>query len=173
MTSPAALFAPPKLLIPPAPPASWWDVFDPTFPMVPQSYPWTCSICATTWVLNATSIEPDATREQVAYELGYPSCVNPAVGLASTQCVVDCFQAHGVGAHQEWVDWNRAYDLCSQTTGVLNSTHWYHFVGIRGVRDGNLWVANSAPGYDGIWDDVTPGQFQAWAGSWQIVWLSH
>ena len=103
-----------------------------------------------------------------------PHCVNEAVGLASTQCLVDLFDAYGFAPHQEWVDWNRALDLCRETTGVLNSTRWYHFVGVRGLYGSNtLWVANSAPGYQGIWDQVGYGQFQQWAGSWQMVWLEH
>jgi len=169
--NPAALYAPPR----PAqgPPETWWDRFDPEYPMARQSQEWTCSICAATWVLQATGINPDATREQVAYDLGYPTCVNPAVGLADTNCMVDLFESYGLDATREWVNWDRALEICAQTTGVLNSTRWYHFVAIRGVRNGNLWVANSAPGYQGIWDEVTPAQFQAWAGSWQTVWLAH
>ena len=171
--SPSALFAPPRLLQPPAPQPTWWDTFQTNraMPMPPQVYSWTCSICAANWVLEATGLDPTASREQTAYALGYPTCVNPSVGLADTTCMVHLFESYGVTAFQEWVSWDRAYAICEQTTGVLNSTRWYHFVAIRGVRNGNLWVANSAPGYQGIWDDVSPAQFAAWAGSWQVVRL--
>jgi hypothetical protein len=139
--------------------------------MAPQVYSWTCSICAATWVLQATGDSPERAREATAMELG-PNCVNPAVGLTSTQCLADMFAAHGFVPHIEWLDWNRAIDLCRQTTGCLNSTRWYHFVGVRGLYGSNtLWVANSAPGYQNIWDQVAYGQFQQWAGSWQMVWL--
>jgi hypothetical protein len=171
VTSIAALYAPPLLREKPAP-VAWWDYFDAhrDLHMAPQVYQWTCSICASTWVLQATGDAPNRAREATAMELG-PQCVNPAVGLTSTQCLADMFSAHGFVPHIEWVDFERAQQLCSQTTGCLNSTRWYHFVGVRGTRAGNLWVANSAPGYDGIYDDITPAQFNAWAGSWQIVWL--
>jgi len=142
--------------------------------MAPQQYSWTCSIAAATWVLQATGIEPDASREQVAYEIGYPDCVNPSVGLANSQCLVRMFASHGVVAHQEWVNWERAQQLCRETTGCLNSTRWYHFVGIRGMYGNNqLWVANSALGYQGIRETISYDQFQAWAGSWQVIWLEH
>jgi hypothetical protein len=141
--------------------------------MPPQAYSWTCSICAATWVLQATGLSPDQARESTAYELGYPSCVNPDVGLVNTQCIVGLFNNYGVEAVQEWVDWSRALELCKTTTGVLNSTRWYHFVGIRGTHNDQLWISNSAPGYDGIWDTISRAQFEAWAGSWQIVWLVH
>ena len=174
MPSPAALYAPPKQRTPPPQPDyTWWNHFDQhrDLWMAEQVYSWTCSICAATWALQATGLNPNAAREQVAYELGYPSCVNASVGLANTDCMVDLFEGYGVPSSREWVDWDRAYEICSTTTGCLNSTRWYHFVAIRGVRNGNLWVANSAPGYQGIWDDVTPSQFAAWAGSWQVVFL--
>jgi hypothetical protein len=171
LASPAALYAPPRIPEKPAP-ESWRAYFEQhrDLGMDRQVYDWTCSVCAATWVLQATGANPDQAREATAMALG-PHCVNPAVGLTSIQCLVDLFGAWGFGAHQEWVDWARATQLCEQTTGVLNSPYWYHFVAIRGTRHGNLWVANSAPGYKGIWDDVSAAQFQAWAGSWQIVWL--
>ena len=159
-----------------APASSWYDYFDQhrDLYMAPQAYDWTCSICAATWVLQATGIEPDAARESVAYEMGYPSCVNPSVGLANTQCMLDCFARYGLKAHIEWVDWARALELARTTTGCLNSTSWYHFVGVRGLYGNNtLWVANSAPGYRGIWDQIQYGTFQQWAGSWKFVWLEH
>jgi hypothetical protein len=154
------------------PDQGWWPHFEShrALEMPPQAFSWTCSICASTWVLAATGVS-DQAREQTAGEIGYPSCVNSSVGLADTRCLLDMFAQHGLVAHQEWVDWARAWQICSDTTGVLNSTSWYHFVAIRGTRNGALWVANSAPGYRNIWDEITPGQFQAWAGSWQAVWL--
>ena len=142
-------------------------------PVARQAQSWTCSICATDWVLLATGLDPNSTREKVAGEIGYPSCVNEQVGLADTQCVVRVFESYGVQAKQEWIDWARAQELCGTTTGVLNSTRWYHFVSIRGLTgDGRLWIANSAPGYDGIDEAIDQGQFEAWSGTWQAVTLA-
>lgn len=154
-------------------PTTWWDYFDAhrALPMAAQVYEWTCSICAATWVLQATGVSPHQAREQTAGEIGYPDCVNPSVGLADTTCLVHTFEDHGFVAHQEWLDFDRAYQLASETTGVLNSTRWYHFVGVRGVSGNNIWVANSAPGYQGIWDLISRQTYEAWAGSWQMVWL--
>jgi hypothetical protein len=156
----------------PPPPATWWDYFNHhrDLPMAPQVYDWTCSICAATWVLQATGLSPDQAREETAIQLG-ANCVNPDVGLTSTECLVNLFSDFGVEAAQAWVDWAWALEICAQTTGVLNSTDWYHFVAIRGVRGDQLWIANSAPGYRGIWDTISRAQFEAWAGSWQAVWL--
>jgi hypothetical protein len=139
--------------------------------MQPQQAGWSCSVCATDWTLRATGLDPNSDRIKTGLNLGYPHCVNSAVGLADTQCVVDVLGSYGPEAVQEWVDWERAYELCSSTAGVLNSTRWYHFVGIRGVLDGRLSIANSAEGYQGIYGTISRQQFDAWAGSWQAVYL--
>jgi hypothetical protein len=37
----------------------------------------------------------------------------------------------------------------------------YHFMGIRGVSGADIWVANSAPSYDGVWDNLSRERFNA------------
>lgn len=103
-------------------------------------------------------------------ELG-PACVNPDVGLVDTQCLVRLFEEEGQPARQEWVSWERAYELCASTTGVINPLGQYHFMGIRGVTDdGKLWVSNSAQGYMGVYDTLDAAQFAA-LGPVQVVVL--
>ena len=140
--------------------------------MAPQVYNWTCSICAADWLLRATGLNPHSSREQVCAEIGYPSCVDAYSGLKDTACLIDVLAAYGVEAHQEWVDWPRAIALAQSTAFILNSTSWYHFVGGRGTINGSLWVANSAPGYQSIWDVVDASDWNRLPG-WQMVWLEH
>ncbi len=157
----------------PAPSETWWQVYDENreLPMPPQLYGWTCSICASDWLLRATGLDPYSTREKVAMELG-PSCVDPYSGLKDTQCLVRLLESFGVPAAQEWVGWDRALELAASTAVIWNSTSWYHFVGGRGLVDGDLiWIANSAEGYKGIYDSINRQQFQQWEGSWQAVYL--
>ena len=140
--------------------------------MAPQVYNWTCSVCATDWLLRATGLNPYSSREQVTYEIGYPSCVDAYSGLKNTICLVDVFAGYGVEAIQEWVSWPRALEIAGSTAYILNSTSWYHFVGGRGVDNtGSLWVANSAPGYQSIWDQVTASDWARLPG-WQMVYLA-
>lgn len=142
--------------------------------MPQQVYGWTCSICAADFLLRATGLDPYSTREKVAVQLGYPTCVDEYSGLKDTQCLVRLFGNYDVAAHQEWVSWSRAIELASTTTYILNSTSWYHFVSLRGLTDwGGLWIGNSAMGYKGITDTINQGQWNQWAGSWQVVWLEH
>jgi hypothetical protein len=180
MTSPV-LFAPSNFALPPVPEPipeppveDWWNYFENhrDLYMAPQVYQWTCSVAATTWVLQATGLDTDAAREQVAYQIGYPACVNEAYGLMSTTCVEHVFASYGVGSRTVWPSWGQMVELARQTTGLLNSTIWYHFVGLRGLTgDGRIWIANSAQGYRGVYDTISQAQWNAWSGSWKATLL--
>jgi hypothetical protein len=138
--------------------------------MAPQERGWTCSICATDWLLRATGLDPYSTREKVAYEIGYPNCVDENSGLKDINCMIRVLSSFGVEARQEWVDWNRAVELASSTAFILNSTSWYHFVAGRGYSPGVINIANSSEGYKGIYSTINASQ---WASlpPWQIVFL--
>lgn len=157
----------------PDPAETWWDYFQENrdLPMAPQVRNWTCSICATDWTLRATGLNPYSTREQVTAEIGYPNCVDEYSGLRDGACVVRVFADYGVDAVQEWVsDFDRAYQLCSETAGLVDSIGMYHFMAIRGVTDNHLWVANSALGYRGVYETISRDQFLN-LGPWKLVWL--
>ncbi|HEY1292967.1 MAG TPA: hypothetical protein VGJ60_07810 [Chloroflexota bacterium] len=180
MTSPV-LFNPHNFAIPVdiplpepiTPVAGWYDYFDRhrDLYMAPQVYDWTCSVASTTWVLQASGLDVNAARESVAYAIGYPQCVNPQYGLMDTNCVERVFRSYGVECRTLWPNFDQMYELAERTTGLLNSTRWYHFVGIRGVSGSSIWVANSAVGYKGIGELVSRGQWDAWANSWKCVVL--
>lgn len=144
--------------------------------MPAQSYNWTCSVCSITWVLQAIGMYADSdiysAREQVGLAMGYPNCVNPTYGCMSAQCVIDTFAAYGLRAVQAWVSFDQAYAIARTCTGVINPTGMYHFMGIRGDDTaGNLWVANSAQGYRGVYSTLTRNQFDA-LGPTQIIYLT-
>lgn len=141
--------------------------------MAPQVYSWTCSIASTDWLLRATALDPYSSREKVAFELGYPSCVDEWSGLKDTNCIVRVLESFGVDAALEWVDWPRALEIASSTAYILNSTTMYHFMGGRGTtRWGGLWVANSAQGYKNVWETIDAAQWTT-LSPWQMVYLVH
>lgn len=141
-----------------------------------QAYSWTCSVCSATWVLGATgaldsSGDVYADRERVGVEMGYPNCVNETYGCMSAQCVIDEFARYGLASRQAWVSFEQAYAIASSTTGVINPTGQYHYMGMRGVTsDGELYVANSAQGYRGVYNTLSRQQFNA-LGPVQVVYL--
>jgi len=140
--------------------------WDPNWFMPSQAYSWTCSVCSTTWVLQATNTayqEDDIydARYAVGERMGYPSCVNQTYGCMSQQCVIDTLGSYGLVAKQAYVTFDQAYAIARQYTGVINPVGMYHFMGIRGVTGSDIWVANSAPGYDSVWDNLTRERFTA------------
>lgn len=142
-----------------------------------QAYEWTCSVCSATWVLSATgtldsSGDVYADRERVGLEMGYPSCVNETYGCMSAQCLVDLFARYGLLALQAWVTFDQAYAIASHTTGCINPTGQYHYMAMRGVQGGAIWLANSAPGYMGVWDTLDRAQFNA-LGPVQVIALDN
>ena len=142
-------------------------IWDPNWFMPNQAYSWTCSVCSTCWVLQATDTAyQDAdiydARYAVGQEMGYPACVNETYGCMSPQCVIDELGAHGLIARQVWPTFDQAYAIARTNTGTINPAGMYHFMGIRGISGSDIWVANSAtPGYMGVYDTLSRSQFNA------------
>jgi len=136
--------------------------------MEQQYYSWTCSVCSFAWTLGATG-QPIG-REEAGQIIGYPNCVNETYGLMSADCLINAYASQGYIAKQAWVTFEQAYSICQHYTGVINPIGMYHFMGIRGVEGGSIWVANSAPGYMGIYDNMDAGSFNA-LGPCQVIYL--
>lgn len=140
-----------------------------------QVYDWTCSVCATSWVLQSTHmIDPQIdqidVRQDIGYEMGYPHCINETYGCMSSECVMDIFSTHGFNSVQEWVTFDEAYAICRDHTGVINPQGMNHYMAIRGIIGSDIWVANSAPGYRSVWDNLDRLSFNN-LGPVQVVYL--
>jgi len=141
-----------------------------------QLYDWTCSACSLEWVKRATGLitasDIYTSRESTVYEIGYPQNINPQYGLmnADGSALRAVLQTYGVSTDQGWLDFDTTYALAQDGTGMMSGAAWYHWVSIRGVQGNTLWVANSAPGYKGIWDNVSRDDF-ARLGGFSVVWL--
>ena len=145
--------------------------------MPAQWYDWTCSCCATEWVERATGhgrgADIYANREQVVYQVGYPDNVNATYGLmdGSGRELQRVLEEHsGLQSAQDWLDFDTVYELAKSTTGMMSGQAYYHWVALRGVRGSNIWISNSAPGYKGIWDELSHSDFER-LGGWSVVWL--
>lgn len=139
--------------------------------MVPQVYGWTCSACSLDWVLEATAAR-GSDRERTVYEIGYTHNINPWYGLmdGSGSQLQRVLGDYGLPSSQGWLDFDSVYERAQQTTGMMSGANWYHWVGIRGISGSNLWVANSAPGYKGIYDILSRQDYQR-LGGFSVVWL--
>jgi len=85
-------------------------------------------------------------------------------------CLIDAYNYFGLEAHQAWVTYDQAYTIMEKTTGQINPLGMYHFMGMRGIDNGNLWVANSAQGYRGVYEIMNRQQFNA-LGPVQLIYL--
>jgi hypothetical protein len=140
--------------------------------MAPQVYSWTCSACALDWVLRSTGLDPASTREDTVYAIGYPENINATYGLmdASGSALREVYSFYGQQTQQGWLDFDAVYDLALRTTGQMSGAAWYHWVALRGVQGDTIWIANSAPGYKGVWDNLTRSDFNR-LGGFSVVWL--
>jgi hypothetical protein len=143
--------------------------------MQPQMYGWTCSACSLTWVMQATDLEPDYTRPRAVQEIGYTEQINPQVGLTNAdgpgQALRDVLESYEQETMQGWLDFDTVYELAKTNTGMMSGGEWNHWVAIRGTYGDALWVANSAPGYRGIYDVVTRADFER-LGPMNVVMLT-
>ena len=145
--------------------------------MPPQRYDWTCSACSLDWVLRATGQYGDAdiygTREQAVYDIGYIQNINPTYGLmdASGAELRRVLGNYGLASEWDWLSFDEAYRIAQAGTGLMSGAAWYHWVALRGVQGSNLWIANSAPGYKGVYDILSPQDFER-LGGFSVVWLA-
>jgi hypothetical protein len=142
-----------------------------------QLYDWSCSACALEWVMRSTGlITPSdiyASRESVVYEIGYPDNINSTYGLmnADGSALQAVLENHGQESAQSWLDFDTVYDLAQGTTGMLSGAAWYHWVALRGVQGDTIWIANSAPGYQSVWSNLSRSDWDR-LGGFSVVWLT-
>jgi hypothetical protein len=143
-----------------------------------QLYDWTCSACSLEWIKRATGLisPPDdiyASRETTVYEIGYPEAINAVYGLmdgtgAQMQRVLSDY---GQDSNQGHLNFDEVYLLAeSGTPAMMSGAAWYHWVSVRGVQGSNLWIANSAEGYKGIYSTLSRWDFDR-LGGFSVVWL--
>jgi hypothetical protein len=141
--------------------------------MEPQLTDWTCSACSLDWVLAATGTR-GSDRYLTTLEIGYTENINPTYGLmdGSGWALRDVLlRNYARDTEQGYLSFDETYALAQGTTGMMSGAAWYHWVGIRGVEGSNLLVANSAPGYKGIYNHLSRSDFER-LGGFSVVWLT-
>ena len=152
-------------------------MWDPWASMPGQFYGWTCSACSLEWVKRATGLivtdDIYASRETTTYEIGYTHNINPTWGLmnADGSALRAVLSQYGQDSAQAWLDFDTVYELAQHTTGMASGAAYYHWVGIRGIQGDTIWVANSAPGYKSVWDNISRADWDR-LGAWSVVWLT-
>jgi hypothetical protein len=142
-----------------------------------QLYDWTCAACSLEWVMRATGlIMPSdiyASREWTVQQIGYPDNINATYGLmnADGSALRDVLAGYDQDTEQGWLDFDTAYELATRTTGMLSGAAWYHWSAVRGVQGDTIWIANSAPGYQSVWNNLSRSDWDR-LGGFSVVWLT-
>lgn len=158
---------------PPSPP-HYLANYNPATDMPRQQASWSCSACALAWLERALGLDPNCYEQCGIDQIGYPNNINATYGLmdGSGAQLQRVLSEHGQNSSQGWLSFDTAYAYYSQTPGCMSGGAWYHWVGVRGVDGaGNLWIANSAPGYQGVWDILSRADFNR-LGPFSCVWTT-
>jgi hypothetical protein len=152
--------------------------YDPWTSMPGQIYDWTCSACSTEFVERAVGVSRGNdvynNREEVVYAIGYPDNVNGTYGLmdaSGAQLQRVLYEQTGQNSQQDYLSFDEVYALgAGGTPALMSGAQWYHWVALRGVQGDQLWIANSAPGYKGVYDHLSRADFNR-LGGFSVVWL--
>jgi len=140
---------------------------DPNESMPGQLYSWTCSACACDWLMRAygkgfNPADIYNSREQTVYAIGYPNNINSSYGLmdGSGSQLQRVLGDVGIQTAQAWLTFDQVYAIAAQgRAGCMSGGAWYHWCGIRGVDGDTIWIANSAPGYMSVWNNLNRTDF--------------
>jgi hypothetical protein len=146
--------------------------YDPLAEMRGQRWDWDCSAASTAWMGRALGW--GWSEGDVAYEFVRAGIATPQLG---------CLDGTGAGIVRWLADqpfpaqnargsWSIIEARTQTCPLIMGSTRWYHWVGVRGMDDtGTLQLANSAPGWAGIWQTMSHEQFDMF-GDFYIVYPS-
>jgi hypothetical protein len=147
--------------------------FNPETPMPRQSTSWTCSACSLSWVLRALGLASDVDELKAVELIGSPNNINATYGLmdGSGAQIRRVLTEHGQNSSQGWLNFDQAYTIFATTPGCIAGGGWYHWVAVRGVTGGELSIANSAPGYKGVFSTLSRDQFNS-LGPFSCIWIT-
>ena len=144
----------------------------------PQDVPWDCAATSVAWCLRTVGY---AWSEQDVVESMYPKYLSAQYGLldASGVGIVEWLATIGVSASSNP---NASYQELLDAAGfqpmVMGGRYWCHWVAVRmggpcfGRPDvGLLALMNPAPGYMGVNQVLSRGQFES-LGPFSAVWFT-
>ncbi len=149
------------------------SAYEPETQMPRQSTSWTCSACSLSWLLRALQMAPDIDESRAVAMIGSPNNINATYGLmdGSGAQIRRVLSDHGLTSSQGWLSFDQAYTIYATAPGCMSGATWYHWVAVRGVSGANLSIANSAPGYKGVFSTLSREQFNA-LGPFSCIWIT-
>jgi hypothetical protein len=148
--------------------------YDPWAPAVLQTADWTCSAASSAWLLNSVgdaSLGHEWGEWDVVEALRdatYEGAISPSYGLARADMadLETMFNALGYACRRKQyltrddiLAWSGAYPL------QINGARWYHHSGARTIGPGKVLLANPAPSWKGVGQELSASEASSW-GSW-------
>lgn len=134
-----------------------------------QQRDWDCSAAATAWMGRALGWGWEEL--DVAYSFVEQGIATPQLGLLDGTGVgiVRWLAMQPMTARNGRASWTMLLDRDWDCPLIMGSTGWYHWTGVRGLIDENtLSLANSAPGWGGIYQQLTAAQFEHFGDFWAV-----
>jgi len=154
--------------------------YDPWAPPVFQTADWTCSCASSAWLLNSIADDHigrpwnefdvvDALRAATYY-----GAVSPAYGLARADMydLEVMFSELGYTVErQQHITADDIIDVAGIYPVQVNGARWYHHSGVRDLGPGVLYLANPAPSWKGVGQEMSASEASQW-GSWNMLVLT-
>ena len=161
------------------PPADTLEGYDPWTPVVLQTADWTCSCASSAWLLNSLGDarlgrpwdEWDVVNTLRATT--YPGAVDPAYGLARADMydLQTMFEALGYTVQrQQYLSVEDVEAVAGSYPLQINGQRWYHHSGARALGPGVLYLANPAPNWKGVGQEMDAYEAGTW-GTWNGLWI--
>lgn len=133
-----------------------------------QQRDWDCSAAATAWM--GRSLGWGWNELDVAYEFAHAGIATPAVGLldGTGAGIVQWLSLQPFSATHQRGSWDVVNQLVGQCPLIMGSSRWYHWVGVRGGDGSTLQLANSAPGWAGVYQTMSEAVFNGFGDFWLV-----
>ena len=154
--------------------------YDPWEPAVFQHADWTCSCASSAWILNSlgdTQLGGAWDEWDVVNtlrEVTYEGAVSPNYGLARADMkdLETMFNSLGYAVDRKRPMYRDDLVGVAGTYPLqINGARLYHHMGARALGAGVLLLANPAPNWRGVGQELTPAEAATW-GTWGGMWVS-
>jgi hypothetical protein len=148
--------------------------YDAATPAVIQTADWTCSCASSAWLLNSVGDDRlgrpwnewdvvDALRAATYY-----GAVSPDYGLARADMydLETMFNSLGYSVlRRQYLSVDDVVRVAGIYPFQINGQRWYHHSGARALGPGVLYLANPAPSWKGVGQEMTASEASSW-GNW-------
>lgn len=141
-------------------------------PMPRQTRDWSCSACALAWLNRAMQIDRGTSEDTAIDLIGYPTNIYKKWGLSegSGRRLAELLREDRGAAFYRWSDFWDVYEASERCALLIGGVRWNHWVGVRYAAEGKLHLANSAPGWMEVQEELNDPMFND-LGPFAVVYV--